>query len=62
LLKDNEKLDSAHFWGKIFGIQKDYLIAQATFPNETIFKRKFYYRYFKQRIPILFQLVIDHFN
>lgn len=44
LLKDNEKLDSAHFWGKIFGVQKDYLVAQATFPNETVFKRKFYYR------------------
>jgi hypothetical protein len=41
--KDQEKLATISFWGKIQGLQKDYLIAQAT--GETLFDRKYFYRY-----------------
>ncbi|KAI8616197.1 hypothetical protein BC830DRAFT_1063664 [Chytriomyces sp. MP71] len=36
-----EKLSYLSFWGKILGIQKDYMIAQASGGN--LFARKFYY-------------------
>ena len=41
--KDQEKLESITFWGKVLGINKDYLIAQAV--GKSFFDRKFYYRY-----------------
>ncbi|KAJ3409980.1 hypothetical protein CcCBS67573_g00358 [Chytriomyces confervae] len=36
-----EKLEHLSFWGKILGIQKDYMIAQASGSN--LFDRKFFY-------------------
>lgn len=40
--QDQEKLDDIWLWGKILGVQRDYLIAQAVADN--VFARKFYYR------------------
>jgi radial spoke head protein 9 len=39
--KAEEKLSNIFFWGKILGIQHDYLIAQST--RENLFQRKYFY-------------------
>ncbi|KAI8826722.1 uncharacterized protein EV422DRAFT_616153 [Fimicolochytrium jonesii] len=39
--KDQEKLDEIWLWGKVLGVQRDYLIAQAVGDNP--FARKFFY-------------------
>ncbi len=39
--KDQEKLTTISFWGKIQGLQRDYLIAQST--GASLFDRKYYY-------------------
>ena len=41
--KDQEKLATISFWGKIQGLQRDYLIAQST--GDSLFDRKYFYRY-----------------
>ncbi|KAI9206251.1 uncharacterized protein BJ171DRAFT_597914 [Polychytrium aggregatum] len=41
LKKNEERLDEIGLWGKILGVQKDYMIAQAT--GEDHFVRKFFY-------------------
>ncbi|KAJ3412508.1 Radial spoke head protein 9 [Chytridiales sp. JEL 0842] len=38
---DDERLPNVYLWGKILGIQKDYLIAQA--PHDNPFSRKYFY-------------------
>jgi radial spoke head protein 9 len=39
---DDEKLSNVYLWGKILGIHKDYMIAQA--PHDNPFSRKYFYR------------------
>lgn len=41
LLKKNLKLSTVNFWGKVFGIEKDYLIAQGFEPNLFSSKKNF---------------------
>lgn len=43
VLKDAESFNTVAFWGKIFGLNKDYLIAQAL-SDDNLFKRKWFYR------------------
>ncbi|KAL2918041.1 hypothetical protein HK105_202455 [Polyrhizophydium stewartii] len=40
--KDQEKLPSIHLWGKILGINQDYLLAQSVSAT-SLFERKYYY-------------------
>ncbi|KAJ3069565.1 Radial spoke head protein 9 [Quaeritorhiza haematococci] len=45
LKRDEEKFSNIALWGKIFGIQKDYYIAQAwnDDSNDSFFERKYFY-------------------
>eukprot|EP00842_Homolaphlyctis_polyrhiza_P004571 jgi/Hompol1/5114/HPOL_004191-RA len=39
--KDEEKLKNIYLWGKILGVQQDYIIAQSV--GESLFDRKYFY-------------------
>ncbi|EGF81050.1 hypothetical protein BATDEDRAFT_24691 [Batrachochytrium dendrobatidis JAM81] len=39
--KEQEKLPNIYLWGKVLGIQQDYLLAQSV--SESLFDRKYYY-------------------
>jgi hypothetical protein len=43
--RDQEKVSNILFWGKVFGIQKDYYLAQTR--HKDLFGTRFYYRFFK---------------
>lgn len=43
-LRDAENFHTVALWGKILGIQKDYLIAQAL-KGDDLFNKKWFYRY-----------------
>lgn len=42
LKKEEEKLANIYLWGKILGIQKDYIIAQSV-AKGNFFERKYFY-------------------
>jgi radial spoke head protein 9 len=42
--KQEEKLSELYFWGKIFGVNKDYYIAQGITDTADLFTRKYFYR------------------
>ncbi len=42
LLKNSEKFESVHFWGKINGSKQDYYIAQGLGSNHLTEKKSFY--------------------
>jgi hypothetical protein len=44
LLKDAEKLGAVQVWGKILGVQKDYIVVQ-TFNDDFLVGKKYFYRF-----------------